>query len=105
MAKKLIWTDLYNKSLEDIFTCSRDIYSKSILIKLKDAIMHYEKLLTHNPMMGSLEESLQGMDYDYRRIIIKPYFKIIYRFDNDAIYFIKIWDTRRDPSILTKELK
>lgn len=50
--------------------------------------------------MGSIEESLQGMEYEYRKIVIKPYFKIIYRVDNDVIYFIKIWDTRRDPSLL-----
>ena len=105
MAKRLIWTDFYNKSLEDIFTCSRDIYSKSILVKLKGTIMHYEKLLVDNPMMGSLEESLQGMDYDYRKIVIKPYFKIIYTVSDNAIYLIDIWDTRRDPSLLTKDFK
>lgn len=100
MVKRLIWTDKYNKSLEYIFSCSRDIYSRPILSKLKSAIMHNEKLLSHNPLMGSIEESLQGMEYEYRKIVIKPYFKIIYRVDNDVIYFIKIWDTRRDPSLL-----
>ena len=100
---QLIWTDTYNRSLEYLFTCSHDIYTQTTLKKLRDGIIHYEHLLTANPFMGSIEISLTGMEHEYRNIIIKPYFKVIYRVDGEKIYFIKIWDTRRDPELLRKD--
>ena len=102
---QLIWTDTYNKSLEYLFTCSQDIYSQSVLRKLRDGIIHYEALLVNNPLMGSIEESLLGMEYEYRNLIIRPYFKIIYRVENEKIYFMRVWDTRRNPEILTKDFR
>lgn len=106
MAKRLIWTDRYNRSLEYIFTCARDIYTIGTLRNLKKGIVHCETLIADNPLMGGVEESLLGMEFEYRHFVLKPYFKIIYRYDEagEDIYFIDIWDTRRDPLYLRTNL-
>ena len=32
-----------------------------------------------------------GKEKEYRHIVVKPYFKIIYRVEGDIIYMIDIW--------------
>lgn len=105
MVKRIIWTDKFSKSLESLFACLHSIYSIGTLRKLGKDITRNELLLPDNPQMGSIEESLSGLQYEYRSIVIKPYFKIIYRNDKEDIYFIDIWDTRRDPSLLKKNIE
>lgn len=105
MAMQVIWTDSYNKSLDDMFSCVGTIYSMVTLKKIAAALKQYEPLLVENPFMGGIEESLKRCRYEYRYIVIKPYFKVIYRVEDDKIYFIRIWDTRRDPSLLRTNIK
>jgi len=101
---QIVWTARFNKSLEYTFTCARDFYSKNILSNLHNEIKHQESLLKENPQMGTIESLLEGRSFEYRYLVIKPYHKIIYCVNNDIIYMIDLWDTRRDPKISVKGL-
>lgn len=105
MAKRIIWTERFNKSLEYILTCAQDIYTNNTRRKLKAGIRHCESIIADNPLLGSIERNLEGLDYEYRYFLIRPCFKIIYRNNKDCIIFMEIWDTRRDPSFLTYNYK
>lgn len=105
MAKRLIWTERFNKSLEYILTCAQDIYATNTRRKLKEGIKRCESIIADNPLIGSIERELEGLEYEYRYILVRPYFKIIYRYNEDSIFFMEIWDTRRDPSFLTCNYK
>ena len=104
MAKRMIWTRKFSESLNVLLSCLNTIYSLGTLRRLGDGIVRSERLLSDNPKMGSIEESLSGLRYEYRHVVVKPYFKIIYRCDEECAYFIEIWDTRRDPSLLKYRL-
>ena len=57
-------------------------------------------MLIDNSLFGAIEPLLIGREEEYRHIVVKPYFKIIYRVEGDTIYMIDIWDTRRNPEKL-----
>ena len=99
---QLIWTARFNKSMEFIFTCALDFYSRDTLKSLNTNLKKQEALLIANPKIGSKEPLLENRDIEYRHLIIKPYFKVIYTLSEDNIYMMDIWGTRRDPSSLTK---
>lgn len=101
---RIVWTARYNKSLECIFTCALDFYSRTTLKRLNSSIKSIEGLLLDNPLLGAVEPLLIGKENEYRHVIIKPLFKIIYRVEKDVIYMIDIWDTRRNPQKLTDGL-
>ena len=101
---RIVWTARYNKSLEYIFTCARDVYSRTTLKKLNSSIKSIEAILIENPLLGAVEPLLRGREQEYRHIVIKPLFKIIYRIEDDIIYMIDIWDSRRNPKNLTEGL-
>lgn len=100
MAMRIVWTARYNKSLENIFTCARDFYSRSTLKKLNSSIKNAEAMLIDNSLLGAIEPLLRGREEEYRHIVVKPYFKIVYRVEGNIIYMIHIWDTRRNPEKL-----
>ena len=97
MAKRLIWTNQYYKALRSLALCVGSVYSKGTIKQFKENAIYKCGLLQQNPLMGSIEHSLNGLKYEYRYILVKPYFKIVYRIENEHIYIITIWDTRRDP--------
>ncbi len=104
MVKRLIWTNRYYGSLRSIALNAGDIYSKGIVRLLRAEIKRKCELLKHNSLMGSLEPALFGMKYEYRFLLVKPYFKIIYRIENETIFIITVWDTRRAPERLMRYL-
>ena len=89
--------------MEVLMVCSHDIYNQNTLIRLRDGIRQNGKLLTENPSLGAVEFVLDKTD-EFRRIVIKPYFKILYVVEEDDIILVDIWDTRRDPSYLKEKL-
>lgn len=97
---RIVWTARYNKSLENIFACARDFYSRTTLKKLNTSIKNTETILIGKALLGAIEPLLIGKEKEYRHIVVKPYFKIIYRVEGDIIYMIDIWDTRRNPEKL-----
>lgn len=58
------------------------------------------------PNIGAYEPLLQPyFGKKYRRIVIAPYFKIIYSIRDKHILLEDIWDTRRDPEFLVSHIK
>lgn len=74
---RIVWTARYNKSLECIFSCALDFYSRTTLKRLNSSIKSIEGLLLDNPLLGAIEPLLIGKENEYRHVIIKPLFKII----------------------------
>lgn len=95
-------TEEFDKAYEFIFTCSQDFYSQSVLKGLRNSLKNKLKILNNNPLIGGIEPSLENTGIEFRRIVIRPYFKVIYIMYDDCIYLTDIWDTRRDPSLLSK---
>lgn len=94
---RVVWTARANKSIENIFTCSRDFYSKRALKDLNRELKHIEGLLPDNPLMGAIEPIGEGMDLKYRHIVLSFPFKLIYFIWEEQVFIADIWDTRQSP--------
>lgn len=87
-------------------SCSEGVYSDNTLRLLVGQIRKNRELLSRNPYLGSPELLLENYtDILYRHIVMKPYFKLIYAIHDGNVYFAAIWDTRRNPQILERQLK
>ncbi len=63
------------------------------------------KRLIDNPFVWQREPLLMGLPLEHRRVIIKPFFKLIYFVAGDSVVIHDIWDTRRDPAVLLSRIK
>ena len=75
------------------------------LRKFKNSTEDWQDKLESFPEIGSIEPLLIGKQHPYRSVLISTYNKIIYYIDNDTIYIVDFWDTRREPNSQANKLK
>lgn len=92
----------FEKALDNILSCGRDVYSERIIKQFYFEYKRYRILLSSQPLMGSVEQMLVNRQFEYRKIVIKPFFKIIYCVVDECVCLVDIWDTRRSPDVLSK---
>jgi hypothetical protein len=55
--------------------------------------------------MGPIEWDLSEKDEEYRSLLVRKYFKIIYFIENENIYIAAVWDCRQDPYTNINKIK
>ena len=98
------WTEHANRSLEFIFTCAQEYYPRTLLRKLNRELKRTEHLVANHPRMGGVEYLAEARDYEYRNIVLCKPFKLIYFIAEDTVFIADIWDTRREPNALLRNL-
>ncbi len=93
------------RALDNILSCSTDIYGKETIKKFYSNLKLYRHLLANNPLMGIEERDFSNAIFTYRSVVIHPLFKVIYTIKDNVLYIADIWDTRRDPELLRKRLE
>ncbi len=98
---KLVWSKLAKIILSEIFI----YYKKNASIKVARSIQSKifkttNKLKTH-PRLGQILHNYNHSGAEYRFLVSGNY-KILYRVDSKYIYISDIFDTRQEPSKITK---
>ena len=99
------WTEQSSRALDFIMTCSREFYTITQLRQLRTDVSQCEALLSANPLMGAMEDELDGLEIEYRKLVLSKPFKIIYFIYDGCIYIADIWDTRQSTTSHRKRLK
>lgn len=104
MALRLIYSKKFGIAINDIAIKVPSLYSRSIYRNLIRKIRDTIKLLTDHPLIGMVEPGTEHLNPEIRRIVIQPYFKLIYSIIDETIYLRDLWDTRQDPNNLIGRL-
>lgn len=59
-------------------------------------------LLEKNPNLGAVEPLLSDMPGNYRSLIVRKQYKLIYYIDGETIYIDTIYDCRQEPAKLKR---
>jgi plasmid stabilization system protein ParE len=98
MLYNIVWAGTALQDLDDIYEwISFD--SVTAAGKITNALFDTTLRLKTNPLLGIEEKKLKHRKQEYRYIIYGNY-KVVYRTEEDIIYVIKVFDTRRDPEDL-----
>ncbi len=73
--------------------------SREKQIEIVDSILSKTTLLIDNPYIGAVEEYLEHLNLDHRRLIDGDC-KIIYRISDNYVFITEIFDTRQDPNTM-----
>lgn len=63
------------------------------------------RMLEQNPEMGKAEPLLCGRKTLYRSFVVNDINKIVYRIMDEQIEIVDFWDVRREPKVLSKQVK
>ncbi|MFT6883329.1 MAG: plasmid stabilization system protein ParE [Marinoscillum sp.] len=94
---RVIYTAQSIDSLEEFlsFAIEDQNLSPEKATLLKNILFDRADSLALNPHKGQLEEYLQHLKEDHRRII-EGHFKIVYKIENEAIYITDFFDSRQE---------
>ena len=97
MEVKVLWSDTALSQLEDIYDFYKIKASHSIAKKLVKSIIEETIILESNPKLGVKEPLLFEKPFEYRFLVKKNY-KIIYRFNENLVRIISVFDCRQNPT-------
>jgi plasmid stabilization system protein ParE len=101
MEIRVLWTDSALSQLEDIYDYYKIKASHKIAKKLVKTLIEETIVLESNPLIGVKEPLLSERSYEYR-FLVKNNYKIIYRFNENLIRIISVFDCRQNPKRIEK---
>lgn len=104
MGFQVVFTSLFRKEYRRFLECSDGVYSQQTLNSLVSNICNYQIESQSNPFIGAIEPMLCENGTEFRHIVIRPYFKLIYFVDKNNVVLTDIWDTRRNPDVLKERV-
>ena len=96
MEVKVLWTDFALSQLEDIYDYYKYKASPRTAKKIIKLLIEETISLESNPLLGVKEPLRSTRQYEYRFIVKKNY-KIIYRFVENLITVVSVFDCRQNP--------
>ncbi|MBQ7382627.1 MAG: type II toxin-antitoxin system RelE/ParE family toxin [Paludibacteraceae bacterium] len=102
---KIIWTESAQKSQDAAAAYIFNEFGAMPLIDFYKNLDEIEEDLSDFPELGRIEPLLQDRSKSYRSLVATKYNKIIYYVDDDKIYIVDFWDTRREPKAQVSRLK
>lgn len=83
------------------------VNSKSVKAanKVYNEILDAADLLADFPQMAPIEYDLSDDGEEYRALVVKKHFKIVYYTENDAVYIAAVWDCRQNPQANIDKIK
>jgi plasmid stabilization system protein ParE len=101
MEVRVLWTDSALFQLEDIYDYYKIKANPRIAKKLVKTLVEETIILESNPLIGVKEPLLSERPYEYR-FLVKNNYKIIYRFNENLIRIISVFDCRQNPNKIEK---
>lgn len=101
---RLLWTPLAIMRHRQIYDYLATNFGRRSAIKYIKDVAKIEKMLIKNPFIGSREKLLDDNNIEYRSLNINDINKIVYYIDKQNIYIVSIWNMRRNPEYLAKDI-
>ena len=98
------WHDSAREHLHQIFDFNIDHFSESYAYSILGDVLGEVQDLKDFPKKGAPELLLEGRKYEYRRLVIRDNYKVIYFLtkNEDEVHIAAVWDVRRDPQTLVQ---
>ena len=101
---KVLWLDQAREHVYDIYTYYCNHASVRVATDLKHEILSSTKQLKMFPHSGAPEPLAAESDKEYRYVLVRRTWKIIYYVEDNQCVVSCVWDTRNNPELLPKIL-
>ena len=100
----VFWTQYAESQLDDIFDYIQN-FSFLSAVTIYNDILDESAMLAHFPRMGAVEPLLSDFPEEYRFLVVRRNYKIVYCIDNESvIYIVAVFDCRQNPEKLKKDM-
>lgn len=102
---RLLWLQLAEEDLDSIYHFYSTDKSIKAAIKLYNDILDATEKLIDFPLIAAIEPKLSEDEDEYRALVVRKHFKIIYFIEEDVVYIAAIWDCRQNPKTNESKIK
>ena len=88
-------------SLESIYEYLVSKNARAAIEIHNEIIDEIERLALY-PQLAPIEPTLAGGVFEYRTLLVRRTYKVIYRIDKQKIYVVDVWDCRQNPALLKR---
>lgn len=89
------------KKLDELLEYLENEWSEKVKINFIDKLDRKLKLIKSNPESFQKSDVVKGL----HQCVITSQITIYYRYDNDFVYVVTLFDNRQNPDKLTREVK
>ena len=100
----IIWHDSAREHLGNIFSYYRDNVSPKVAYSLLRNLLDTIQGLEQMPRKGAPELLLAKRKVEYRHLIIRRRYKVIYFLEGERAHLVAIWDTKQSPRKLVRTI-
>ena len=101
---EIIWHDSAREHLRNIFDFNYDNMSESYAYAILGDVLKEVQGLETNPRKGAAELLLEGRMYEYRHLVIRKNYKVIYFLAGNEAHIVAVWDVRQNPQTLVMKI-
>lgn len=94
---KVIWQPKALENIHAIYDYYYEYMSPQVASDLLNDLLSAPDVLETYPEVGVVEPALIGLEQEFRYLVVRKYWKIIYFVLNNICYIAFIWDTRSNP--------
>ena len=107
MAFRIVWTNEARIQRKEIMIYGRIQFGAIVARKFRESLKAQSLLLMDNPYLGKAEPLLADCTKEYRSLVVHKHYKLIYFVSesNKTVYFVDVWDTRREPGSLSNRIR
>ena len=98
------WHSNAREHLRKIFDYYYDNVSDEVAYSILGSVLKAVQGLERVPRKGALELLLEGRKYEYRRLVVRKNYKVIYFLVGDEVHIVAIWDVRQNPKTLVQTI-
>lgn len=102
---RILWLELAEEDLDSIYQFYAKDKSTKAAYKIYNEILDAAESLADFPQMASIELDLSEVGEEYRSLIVRKYFKLIYFIEEESIFIAAVWDCRQNPQTNIKKIK
>ncbi|MBQ3709443.1 MAG: type II toxin-antitoxin system RelE/ParE family toxin [Bacteroidales bacterium] len=101
---RVIITDFAKQEIRRTASYIQKEFGKISKNNFLQSIRLTRKLIGTNPYLGPKEQSLDELPGNYRSIVVNNLNKIVYSIKEDHILIEDLWDVRREPNSLKRQI-
>lgn len=101
---KVVWDPQALEQVHEIYDYYYEHMSPQVAYDLLMDIMSAPDVLENFPKTGTLEPVFDGIETEFRYLVVRKHWKLIYFEMEEACHVAVVWDTRNNPDVLITRL-
>lgn len=94
---EIIWAEEAFRAWQDTIDYIVEEFGVRAAEKFYKKTEEWQNVLSSSPKAGKIETLLNNRSRSYRSIVITRQNKLIYYIEDETIFIVDFWDTRREP--------